>query len=231
MPRKEIMKHWPGAFFIAVVLLCGCETTPPRSGFLSNYEQLKPAADREGVMFYVDEAADLGRYTKLKFDPVQVLVTLVPGQPPPPPEVLQRIGAVFEASLRRELAPTYQVVADRGPDVLWVRTAITGIEPASAPAGANGVVPVQASSYVGGASSGGAPRLVELKAEIEVLDPSGQRVAAATATRKGDPRLPQGDRITWDQVQPITDYWARNFRTRLDQLRGVRPPAPQDGGK
>jgi hypothetical protein len=57
-----------------------------------------------------------------------------------------------------------------------------------------------------------------------VLDPAGKRVVAATATRKGDQQLPQGEQITWQSLQPITDYWAKNFRTRLDQLRGVSPP-------
>lgn len=74
--------------------------------------------------------------------------------------------------------------------------------------------------YNGGREAVGAgPRV----AEIEVLNPSGKRVAAATATRKGEATFAQGDQITWSEMQSITDYWANSFRLRLNELRGVAP--------
>jgi hypothetical protein len=54
---------------------------------------------------------------------------------------------------------------------------------------------------------------------MEVLDPDGKRVAAATATRKGEKHLTQGDQITWNDLQSINEYWAKGFRQRLDELR------------
>lgn len=209
----------------AAALLSACASKPPESqtGFLGDYSQLKPAPDREGVMLYVDQGADLRPYTKLMFDPVQVLVTAAPDQAQLAPDVLQRIGGQFQDSLRRELGPGYQVVSAPGPDVLRVRSAITNIQPAKPPAGAIDYLPIKAIYNVGREAAGAGPRVVEMQAEVEVLDPSGRRVVAATATRKGDEHLPQGEQITWESLQPITDYWARNFRTRLDQLRGVAP--------
>jgi hypothetical protein len=158
-------------------------------------------------------------------DPVQVLVTPKPDEPPVPPEVLQRIAQQFQLSLTQNLVPAYQIVTQPGPDVLRVRAAITGLEPAKPPPGAIDYLPVKALFNVGREAAGAGPRVSELKSELEVLAPTGQRVAAATASRQGDERLPQGDQITWDSLPPITDYWARNFRMRLDQLRGVGQPA------
>lgn len=43
--------------------------------------------------------------------------------------------------------------------------------------------------------------------------------------REGDKRLPQGEEITWQSRQDVSDYWAKNFRMRLDELRGVPPTA------
>jgi hypothetical protein len=217
-----------GTVLISAALLSGCASTspPPQSGFLGDYSQLQPAQDREGVMLYIDRRADLRPYTKLLFDPVQVLATAPADQAQLAPDVLQRIGGQFQASLRRELAPVYQVVDVPGPDVLRVRSAITNIQPAKPDAGAMDYVPIKALYNVGREAAGAGPRVAEMQAEVEVLDPAGKRVVAATATRKGDQHLPQGEQITWESLQPITDYWARNVRARLDQLRGVSPPAP-----
>jgi hypothetical protein len=179
-------------------------------------------------MLYVDQGADLRPYTKLLFDPVQVLVTPAPAQnlPQPSPDVLARIGGEFQQSLQRELAPAYQVVTVPGPDVLRVRSAITGIRPADPQTSGWDYVPVKAIYDVALDMAGAGPAVAEMQAEVEVLDPSGKRLVAATATRKGDKHLPQGEQITWQSLRPITDYWAKNVRTRLDQLRGVSPPAP-----
>lgn len=215
-----------GAIIVTLALLAGCKSTPEQSqtGFLGDYSQLKPAPDREGVMLYVDQGFDFRPYTKLMFDPVQVLVTPKPDQPPVPPEVVQRIGLQFQQSLAQNLAPAYQIVDQPGPGVLRVRAAITGLEPAKPPPGAIDYLPVKALFNVGREAAGGGPRVAELKAEMEVLAPDNKRVAAATVSRRGDQRLPQGGEITWDSLPPITDYWARNFRSRLDQLRGVGQP-------
>lgn len=220
------MKYSSSAIIVTLALLGGCSSQPTttQSGFLGDYSQLKPAPDREGVMLYVDRNTDFKPYTKLMFDPVQVLVTQPKDQPPVPPDVVQRIGAQMQQSLQRALAPEYQVVSQPGPDVLRVRSAITGLEAAKPPAGAVDYLPFKAVYNVGREAAGGGPRVAEIKAELEVLDPSGKRVVAATVTRRGDKRLPQGDQITWEALPPITDYWARNFRARLDELRGVKPP-------
>lgn len=227
------MKFTSGALLVTAALLYGCASSPPpapQAGFLGDYSQLKPAPDREGVMLYVDQGANLRPYTKLMFDPVQVLVTPGPDQAQLPPEVLQRLAGQFYQSLQRELAPGYQLVMAPGPDVLRVRTAITGIQPAKPEAGAMDYVPIKALYNVGREAAGAGPRVAQMQAEVEVLDPAGKRLVAATATRKGDQRLAQGEQITWESLQPITDYWARNVRARLDQLRGVSPPpAAADG--
>jgi hypothetical protein len=71
------MKITPPAVLAAAALLSACASTPPsRTGFLGDYSQLQPAPDRDGVMLYVDQTADLRPYTKPCFD--QVLVTPAP---------------------------------------------------------------------------------------------------------------------------------------------------------
>ncbi|OIJ42236.1 DUF3313 domain-containing protein [Massilia timonae] len=224
------MKTSIGTVLVAIAL-AGCQssqTTEPgevgtaqaqRSGFLGDYSQLKPAPDRDGVELYVDRSVDYTRYTKLLLDPIQVLAAPAPGQPPPAPDAIARMSADFQQSLQRALAPAYQVVTTPGPDVLRVRIAITNVQAVKPPTGASDFIPIKALYNAGRAVAGTSPRLVEMTAEMEALAPDGRRVIAATATRRGDKTLPQGEQITWTELQSISDYWAGSFRRRLDEVR------------
>jgi len=241
------MKDRLGSTIAIIALLGGCQSTPessatataaanstqsgalaaasgaPGSGFLGDYSQLKPASDRDGVLLFVDRTADYRPYTKVMFDPVQMVVIPGPdGSDLPPPE-LARMSDGMLRSFKRALEPGYQIVSQPGPDVLRVRTALTGIQAVKPAAGAIDYLPIKALFNIGREAAGAGPRVPEMAAEMEVLDPSGKRVAAATATRKGDATLPQGGRITWTELQVIGDYWAKGLRQRLDELRAGGP--------
>jgi hypothetical protein len=185
------------------------------SGFLGDYSQLKPAPDREGVMLYMDRSRDLRAYNKVMFDPVQVYATPGPDAAQLAPDVQQRLGSDILNSLRASLEPKYQVVTTPGPDVFRIRTAITGIQAVKPDMRARDFMPIIA-VYNLAASK----QVAEMQAEIEVLDAQGKRVAAATVTRKGDEKLPQGSKVTWSQLSAIGKYWGNNLRMRLDELRG-----------
>jgi hypothetical protein len=221
------------AILFMLALVGGCQSTSSSSGeapaqngetrfsgFLGDYSQLRPAPDREGVLLFLDKSANYQPYTKVMFDPVQVIVTPNPDYQIPPEETARMADALLR-SFKQALEPAYQVVTQPGPDVLRVRAAITGIQPAKPAAGAIDYLPFKAIYNVGREAAGAGPRVAEMAAEMEVLDPSGKRVAAATATRKGETTLPQGGQITWNDLQAIDDYWAKSFRHRLDELRGV----------
>ena len=233
--------RWSPILFI-LALTAGCQSNPSPSatasaekpdavttqkgssafsGFLSDYSQLQPAPDREGVLLFIDRSADYRPYTKVMFDPTEFYVTPNPDYPEVPHNELARMGEDLQRSFMEALAPEYQVVSQPGPGVLRVRTAITGIQPVKPPAGVTDFLPIKAIFNVGREAAGAGPRVAELSAVMEILDPSGKRVAAATATRKGDQRLEQGEKVTWKDLKSINDYWAKGFRQRLDELRGV----------
>jgi hypothetical protein len=193
------------------------------SGFLGDYSQLKPAPDREGVLLFIDRSADYRPYTKVRFDPVQIYLTPNPDYPEVPHHELTRMSDSLMSSFKHALEPAYQIVTQPGPDVLRVRTAITGLQPVKPPAGVVDYLPVKAIFNVGRDAAGAGPRVAEMSVEIEVLDPSGKRVAAATATRKGEQTLAQGNLITWHDLHAINEYWAKSFRHRLDELREAGP--------
>jgi hypothetical protein len=193
----------------------GTGATVQGSGFMGNYSQLKPAPDREGALLYLDRSQDLRAYHSVMFDPVQVIVTPGPDAAQIDPAVKQRMGEDILNAFRKELSPTYTVVNAPGPHVLRIRTAITGIEAAKPDMTAKDWLPVIAVYNLAAGK-----RVAEMKGEMEVLDANGKRVAAAVVTRKGDEKLPQGEKVTWSEMSAIATYWAKNLRQRLDELRG-----------
>ncbi|RZA36371.1 MAG: DUF3313 domain-containing protein [Lysobacteraceae bacterium] len=225
----------------ALALLAGCRSTggesssvaeggaaqSARTGFLGDYSQLQPAPDAEGLQLYMDRSGNYSQYTRLMLDPVQIIAVPGPEQQQLSPDVAARMSDNLHASLRRTLEPAYQIVTTPGPDVLRVRIAITHVQPVKTELGVTDFIPIKALYNAGRAVAGNSPRVAEMSAEVEVLDPANRRAMAATATRRGDRTLPQGEQLTWASMQSISDYWARGFRARLDELRGVpRGAAP-----
>lgn len=196
---------------------------PKQSGFLPQdvYAKLKPAPDREGVMVYVDMSANYRPFTKIMFEPTEVYLVPNPEYKGMPSDALKRMTGDFQRSFREALSPGYVIVNQPGPDVLTVRSAITGVQPTAPERGVTDYIPIKALFNVARKAAGAAPQVAEMSAELEVLSPTGAVVGAATATRKGEKHLSQGEQITWNDMQSISDYWAKNFRQRLDELRGM----------
>jgi Protein of unknown function (DUF3313) len=195
------------------------QSRPTHSGFLGDYSMLKAAPDREGVLLYVNPSARSAHYSKILFRPMEVYVSPSADYKGVQPDVLKRMTDQFQASLQRALTPGYEIVTVPGTDVLEVRFAITGVQPVKPDLSPVDFLPIKAVFNIGRAAAGKSPEVAELTAEMEVLDSKNTRLAAAVANRKGDKTLQQGELITWAHLQAISDYWAQNFRQRLDQMR------------
>jgi hypothetical protein len=192
---------------------------PVHSGFLGDYSKLKPDPDREGVLHYVNPSAKFGQYTKVMFRPMEVYVSQSSGYKGVQPDALKRMTDEFLASFKKALTPGYEIVTAPGPDVLEIRCAITGVQPVKTDLSPVDFLPIKAVFNAGRAAAGKSPRVAELTAEMELLDQNKTRLAAAVVNRKGDKTLEQGENITWSHLQAITEYWAKNFRQRLDEAR------------
>lgn len=221
---------------IASALLAGCASTTgdpgspasagpsPTSGFLSDYSKLHPVEGKEGLQRYVNRSADWRPYSKLYIDPVQIVVSSDPeAYKGVQPDVLKRMADAFKAAFVNAVTPAYQIVDAPGPNVLRVRLAMTEVQPVSTPLGVTDFIPIKALFNAGRAAAGASPRVAEISAEFEILDGQGRQIAAAVTTRKSDQTLPQSDRVTWNDLAPIVDSWARQFRQGLDDLRGLKP--------
>jgi uncharacterized protein DUF3313 len=222
------MKTNIGAALLTLTLATGSvfaaddvPTAAQYSGFLADYSKLQPATDREGILLFVDKAADYSGYTKITFDPVEVYLTPNPEYKGLQPDALKQMTDGFLASFKKALEPDYQIVDAAGPGVLRVRVAITGVQTVKTSLRPRDFIPIKAVFNIGRAAVGKSPYIAEMTAEMEVQDANGKTVAAAVASRKGDKTLTQDEKVTWKEMQSITDYWAKGMRQRLDELRGV----------
>jgi len=217
------MKTRSGLIALALLLMTNLvsaadSTQPQFSGFLGDYSQLKPVKDREGVLSYVDTTRDFSGYKKIYFVPVEVYLAPNPDYKGLQPDMLKKLSDGFLDSFISAFSSDYELVQQPGPDVLTIRMAMTGVQLTAPPLKATDFIPIKALFNLGRKAAGDAPMVAEISAEVEFLDPQGKRLAAAVATRKGEQTLKQGDTITWNDLDAITDYWAKQMKQRLDQL-------------
>lgn len=232
MATKSIIKLLAALFFIyalgteySIAQADSAEAQPAEapqySGFLGDYSQLQPVSGKQGVLMYINKGVDYSAYTKVMIAPVEIWPSPSSDYKGVQPDALKRMADNMRASFVHALQPAYPVVDKPGPGVLVVRIAITGVQPTSPSMNATDFIPIKALFNFARSASGNVAQVVEMTAEMEVLDADNKRVAEAVVTRKGNTGLAQGADITWSQLQGITDYWGKSFRQRLDQLRGV----------
>lgn len=208
---------------IACAGLIGCTAggmkNVQKSGFLSNYDQLKPGSGDQAALVYVDTNTDFKRYNKIMFE--RVTVTLASGSKNNQldPATLNMLTNYYQKALINAVKSGYQVVDKPGPDVLWVRAAITDVVPSNPTSNTlSSIVPIGiAVSAATKATTDANLGTGEAATEIEILDSvSKKRLAAAVDRRQGGKAAFRGK---WVDTQQAFDYWAKRFRTRLDDLR------------
>jgi hypothetical protein len=226
--KRSTIENTMGAALLALGLLAApvgaqdkAAAVPQNSGFLSDYARLAPAADNPKTKLWVDKSFDFKPYTQIKLDPVEVWVSPTSEYKGAAPDVLKKMADDFTTSFKKALQPGYQLVDKTGPGVLHIRLAITGINLVKPEFKPTDVLPIV---FLFRAASGAMEsKNVVLTGEMEMLSPDNKVVGEAVATGTGDKAIEEKQKITWKELQSITDTWAKGLRTRLDNARGVAP--------
>jgi len=230
---------------VLFLLLAGCATTngkakqeegPKYTGFLSDYSQLKPEAEGSKAMKYVNPQADMTKYKKILIERIIVWLKDDAEYKGIDPDAMKAMTDYFHEAIVRELGSDYPVVTEPGPDVLRVRIAVTDLVPTKT---AMSVIVLavpfaSAADLVSGAATkGGAgspPYLGRAGIEVEGIDSETlQPVFSYVEERRGkkyDVEDPAGGYFKgfseWGHVKKAFDFWAKKFRTRLDEIHGKK---------
>ena len=153
------------------------------------------------------------------------------------PDAMKAMTDYFHEAIVRELGSDYPIVTEPGPDVLRVRIAVTDLVPTKTAMSVIVLaVPFASAADLasGAATKGGAgspPYLGRAGIEVEGIDSETlQPVFSYVEERRGkkyDAEDPAGGYLKgfseWGHVKKAFDFWAKKFRTRMDEINGVAP--------
>lgn len=217
---------WLAPLLLSALLLGGCAAggmkTVEQSGFLGDYSQLQPGGKDRVALLYIKPGANLRSYDKIMFDRVMVMLSDDAEYRAIDPALLKELTDYYQQALFNAVKDGYQVVDQPGPGVLRVRTAITELKPSKPVANTmSSITPpgIVASLAVKIASDDNLGT-GEAGTEFEFLDAmSAERLAAGVDRRQGGKGMFRGK---WDDTKDAFDFWAKRFRTQLDEARGIK---------
>lgn len=191
------------------------------SGFLNDYSNLNPGQKDEAALLYINPATDFKSYDKIAFQRIRIVLVDESTSKEIDPDMLAELTSYYQNALFEAVEDGYKIVDKPGPGVLMVRVAITGVRPSSPVSNTmSTLIPVgMAVAGATKAASGDNLGTGEAATEIELLDSlTGERLAAAVDRRQGGKSAFRGK---WEDTKDAFDYWAKRFRQRLDEARGM----------
>lgn len=216
------------SLLVVAICLVGCAAggmkKVEQSGFLTNYEQLKPGGEDRAALFYVKPNVDFKPYTKLMLERVSVYLSPTLENRNVDPTILKELTDYYQKAILEAVKGGYTIVDRPGPDVLWVRVAVTDVAPSNPTANTLSCIVPVGIAVAGAAKAVGDSNLGtgEAATEMEILDSvTKERLAAAVDRRQGGKAMFRG---TWEDSRQAFDYWAKRLRERLDEARGISKP-------
>jgi len=211
-------------------MLAGCSRKPEPTtlkrmpagaefaGFLSDYGKLKPNANFENTLSYVqeDDAKNIHNFIAVIVEPVEIYIATNADASKMPDRGRTALTAYFQNAITRAVGDAFPVVPEPGPLVLRLRTALIGVD-------------------VGGESAPGpnAPpdtlnRLVDIGkvgVEMEMVDSiTGEQIAAAVDRQNlGSGAVVGSVNFSRDEkfaaAKEALDGWAARLRDFLDSAQ------------
>ena len=192
------------------------------SDFLSDYSQLKKTSDKYmGHSYLVQGAEDtMANYTAVIIDQPEIFIAPNSKYKGIKPDDMKALADAFRTSMSQSLAQDFMIVEQAGPNVLYVRFAITNLQLKKKRKGLLSYTPV---GLVAGAAKSALTsditKKIDLKGlvmEMEVLDSnSEQQLAAAVEVRSGSKEEP----ASWAELEAMIGVYAQRMRCTLDNSR------------
>jgi hypothetical protein len=225
---------------LALLLICGCAPAPESepgearidvdvispdaeySGFLDNYDQLRPHPEIEDAYSYVNEEdmKDIHQYVKMIIDPVKIFLVTDADSSQLPEKGGGAAAAYFRQALIQAVSDVFMVVESSGPATLRLRTALAGVDISDdIDAGElpEGVEALERAIEIG-----------EVWVEAELVDSvTGERIAAAIDRAK----IGEGVKLSSSKVSQVAvegdveealEEWAMRFREFLDNWHELK---------
>lgn len=215
-------------FGVVALLLTGCQTTrqarsTEQSGFLGDYSLLTEGADGEALSRYVNPVTSFKKYNKIIVDPIRVYAAPESKLAKLPQGDAMALVDYLDATVRMQLKEDYTLVTEAGPDVMRLRVALTEAKGSALVMDTiSSVIPFgMAASAIKQVAVGTPTSVGSARVEMELVDSMiGTRLLAAVDERAGRKYTGKFDKWQkWKDVQDSYDYWAKQLRARLAELK------------
>jgi len=122
---------WLVALILALAAVAACGTAPkvPPSGFLTNYEALKPDPNVEGLYWWERKGVVWTDYRALLIDPVEVRVSRSAFKDSLEPGEAKRMANKLRQTAIKALQGNYPLATHRAPGVLELKAALVHLKP------------------------------------------------------------------------------------------------------
>ncbi len=192
------------------------------SGFLSDYSQLESSSDQHMDYTYIAAGAPekMANYSAVMIDQPEIFVAANSKYKGMKPDDMKALADAFRTSLAQSLSENYMIVDQAGPNVVYLRFAISNVQLKKKKRGLLGYTPI---GLVAGAAKSALTqditKKIDLKGltiEMEVLDSSTLvQLAALLETRSGK----KEDAASWSELEADIDVYSQRVRCRLDNAR------------
>jgi hypothetical protein len=197
--------------------------TPPTSGFLGDYSQLKPGGAGQAQLVYINPDAKWPDYSKVILEPVELWGD---GKGKPSEKARGEIRAFVFNVFKEELAKKFELTDQPGPGVMKISIAITSVKPAEPMIAAYDqhlTKPAEPGATLKFLGPGIAVWVGSASGEAQVADSvSGQRLGAWVDKRFGSEKVPP-KKWKWGDAEAIVRKWADLLAERLAQLHAGKP--------
>ena len=211
------------AFFLTIAALSSALAQDLHSSdFLSDYTQLKKSSDKYMDYTYLAPGAPdkMGRYSAVMIDQPEIFVAPNSKYKGMKPDDMKQLADAFRGAIAESLSTTYMIVDQPGPNVLYVRFAISNVQLKKKKKGLFSYTPI---GLVAGAAKSAMTsdftKKIDLKGltmEMEILDSnSEEQLAALLETRSGKKDEP----ASWAELQAIIAVYSQRVGCRLDNAR------------
>lgn len=183
---------------------CSSSGPPARTGFLSDYSNLRTAGDSS--LRFIASGNQLGRYSAFIIEPVRIYHYTLSNPDALPGRMKDEMTIYMRGAIVEAIADRYDIVSEPGPGVARVRVALTDIKKAST---ALNILPT---TRMTGLGLGGA------SVEAEIVDSvTGRQIAALVEARLAQRLNLVAGWGDWGDAKSVMDEWAKRFRQRLDE--------------
>lgn len=228
--RKETMgKISMRVIFLPVCVIClgvlllsgGCASTKQASGITTSsflgddVKKLKPGAENQLALRYVNPSAHWVKYNKILLEPVTFWggdTTAVPTKDQ------QVIVNYFYTSLKEQFSQYFTIVTEPGPGVMRMQVAVTDVQTATPLLRTISVIVPQAHavSTLKALATGSYPFVGKVQAEGKVTDSeTGELLGAAVDKRIGTDAIQAGFQWKLGDAEHVIDTWVERLVAKL----------------